>query len=204
MSARVLWSLTVLHLHLTYTYTYRWMVVRQQLRRNLRYCCYSDAQSFLHPCPGHWPVHCWSSTHRKRNRTREGSATWMGGWRQRGEAGRGGGEGRQGGEAVMGGIEGRQGGPFGYWISPPLSWAALPLCLFIFLLSRIHLIGKIFSWQPHLVGELWERCQPAHFPVPLERRPAIQTLCVLICPLPLRHRKPPFGKSSGTTFRLIH
>lgn len=72
-----------------------------------------------------------------------------------------------------------------------LSWSlqhlngvlCLSTCLFS-LLSRSHLIGKIFSWQAHLVGELWERCQPAYssFPVEREREPAIQTAGVLICP----------------------
>lgn len=50
-------------------------------------------------------------------------------------------------------------------------------CLFS-LLSRIHLIGKIFSWQPHLVGELWERCQPAHSSIPVEREKASYPNCL--------------------------
>lgn len=50
-------------------------------------------------------------------------------------------------------------------------------CLFS-LLSRIHLIGKIFSWQPHLVGELWERCQPAHSSIPVEGERASYPNCL--------------------------
>lgn len=66
-----------------------------------------------------------------------------------------------------------------------LSWSlqhlngvlCLSPCLFS-LLSRIHLIGKIFSWQPHLVGELWERCQPAHSSIPAEGERASYPNCL--------------------------
>ena len=57
-------------------------------------------------------------------------------------------------------------------------------CLFS-LLSCIHLIGKIFSWQPHLSAELWERCQPAHssFPTEAERAsyPNCRSLNLSLC-----------------------
>lgn len=50
-------------------------------------------------------------------------------------------------------------------------------CLFS-LLSCIHLIGKIFSWQPHLVGELWEHCQPVHSSIPVESKRASYPNCL--------------------------
>lgn len=65
----------------------------------------------------------------------------------------------------------------GWWLQHLTGVLCPSPCLFS-LLSCIHLIGKIFSWQPHLVGELWERCQPVHSSIPAEGERASYPNCL--------------------------